>query len=223
MKKILISLLLLVSALILSGCKKVGSKEDKIMFDEYFKNIDKKDEYKFSEYLVKFSSDGINYCYKYSLDYKDDGTIEIMKVIEHKNIYNLYSFNNAKMVTKEYDDWPNDRNSQIINEEENNITKKDFLEKYEFIKNPKYNFNLNNSKYYRTVIYGIHENQWEHYFEFPEDYVYEFQMFELNLNLKKCELYFCTVGSFKHLHDEVIVELTGIENDIEYKIIMSIN
>ena len=61
-----------------------------------------------------------------------------------------------------------------------NITKEEFLEQYEIIKNPKYNLDVEQSNYYRVRIHNMDEDDWEHKFEFNKDYVYEIKFVKEN-------------------------------------------
>ena len=221
MKKILVSMFLLVFGLCLVGCNKVRSEEDKIMFDEYFSNIDSIVDYKKVEYYLTFNKNNQNY--KYSCEYKEDGAIEIWNIISDENIYHIYKYIDNKLIIEEYDTWPNASIARILKVSEINITKEEFLEQYEIIKNPKYNLDLEQSNYYRVRVRNMDEDDWEHKFEFNKDYVYEIKLFDLSLKLSNCNMTFTTCGFQRNPESISGVQINGTYNDILYNLYITID
>ena len=222
MKKILVSMFLLVLGLCLVGCNKVKSEEDKKMFNDYFKSIDNIEGYKNVDYYLTFNKNEQNYKYKYSCNYKEDGTIEIWNVIEHQNIYHIYRFFDTKLTIEEYDTWPNASIARVLKVSEVNITKEQFLDQYEIVKNPKYNLDLEQSNYYRIRIRNMDEDDWEHKFELNKDYVYEIQLFDLALELNNCSMTFTTFGFEKNPESFSYIQIEGEHNYISYKLDINI-
>ena len=221
MKKILVSMFLLVFGLCLVGCNKVRSEEDKIMFDEYFSNIDSIVDYKKVEYYLTFNKN--NQQYKYSCEYKEDGAIEIWNIISDENIYHIYRYIDNKLIIEEYDTWPNASIARILKVSEINITKEEFFEQYEIIKNPKYNLDLEQSNYYRVRVRNMDEDDWEHKFEFNKDYVYEIKLFDLSLKLSNCNMTFTTYEFEKNLERMSYIQINGTYNDTLYRLCITID
>jgi hypothetical protein len=221
MKKIISSIFLLIFSLCLVGCNKVRSEEDKIMFDEYFSNIDSIVDYKKVEYYLTFNNN--NQKYKYSCEYKEDGAIEIWNIISDENIYHIYRYIDNKLIIEEYDTWPNDSIARILKVSEINITKEEFLEQYEIIKNPKYNLDLEQSNYYRVKVRNMHEDNWEHKFEFNKDYVYEIKLFDFSLKLSNCNMTFTTYEFEKNLERISYIQINGTYNDTLYNLYITID
>lgn len=221
MKKIISSIFLLIFSLCLVGCNKVRSEEDKIMFDEYFSNIDSIVNYKKVEYYLTFNNN--NQKYKYSCEYKEDGVIEIWNIISDENIYHIYRYIDNKLIIEEYDTWPNDSIARILKVSEINITKEEFLEQYEIIKNPKYNLDLEQSNYYRVKVRNMHEDNWEHKFEFNKDYVYEIKLFDFSLKLSNCNMTFTTYEFEKNLERISYIQINGTYNDTLYNLYITID
>jgi hypothetical protein len=221
MKKIISSIFLLIFSLCLVGCNKVRSEEDKIMFDEYFSNIDSIVNYKKVEYYLTFNNN--NQKYKYSCEYKEDGAIEIWNIISDENIYHIYRYIDNKLIIEEYDTWPNDSIARILKVSEINITKEEFLEQYEIIKNPKYNLDLEQSNYYRVKVRNMHEDNWEHKFEFNKDYVYEIKLFDFSLKLSNCNMTFTTYEFEKNLERISYIQINGTYNDTLYNLYITID
>ena len=221
MKKIISSIILLIFSLCLVGCNKVRSEEDKIMFDEYFSNIDSIVDYKKVEYYLTFNN---NYQqYKYSCEYKEDGDIEIWNIISDENIYHIYRYIDNKLIIEEYDTWPNASIARILKVSEINITKEEFFEQYEIIKNPKYNLDLEQSNYYRVRVRNMDEDDWEHKFEFNKDYVYEIKLFDLSLKLSNCNMTFTTYEFEKNLERMSYIQINGTYNDTLYRLCITID
>lgn len=221
MKKIICSIFVLIFSLCLVGCNKVRSEEDKIMFDEYFSNIDSIVDYKKVEYYLTFNKN--NQQYKYSCEYKEDGAIEIWNIISDENIYHIYRYIDNKLIIEEYDTWPNASIARILKVSEINITKEEFLEQYEIIKNPKYNLDVEQSNYYRVRIHNMDEDDWEHKFEFNKDYVYEIKLFDLSLKLSNCNMTFTTREFERNPESISDVQINGTYNDILYNLYITID
>ena len=191
------------------------------MFDEYFSNIDSIVDYKKVEYYLTFNN---NYQqYKYSCEYKEDGDIEIWNIISDENIYHIYRYIDNKLIIEEYDTWPNASIARILKVSEINITKEEFLEQYEIIKNPKYNLDLEQSNYYRVKVRNMHEDNWEHKFEFNKDYVYEIKLFDFSLKLSNCNMTFTTYEFEKNLERISYIQINGTYNDTLYNLYITID
>lgn len=191
------------------------------MFDEYFSNIDSIVNYKKVEYYLTFNNN--NQKYKYSCEYKEDGAIEIWNIISDENIYHIYRYIDNKLIIEEYDTWPNDSIARILKVSEINITKEEFLEQYEIIKNPKYNLDLEQSNYYRVKVRNMHEDNWEHKFEFNKDYVYEIKLFDFSLKLSNCNMTFTTYEFEKNLERISYIQINGTYNDTLYNLYITID
>lgn len=223
MKKILAIMFLLVFGLCLTACNKVKSEEDKKMFNDYFKSIDNIEGYEKVEYYLTFNKNEENYKYKYSCEYKEDGVIEIWKIIEHKHIYHIYRFFDNKLIIEEYDTLPNASVARVLKVSEINITKEEFLDQYEIIKNPKYNLDLEHSNYYRVRIHNMDEDDWNHIFEFNDDYVYEVKLFDLAIGLNNCNMTFTTFENENDPNTINDIQIIGIYDNIFYNLYINID
>ena len=207
----------------LTGCNKIKSEEDKKMFNDYFINLDNEQGYVNAEYYLSFTKNDIDYTYKYSCEFKDDGSIIILNIVEHEKKFICYTFHNDTLLIQEYDDWPDPHDSNLQKEKEVTITRKDFLETYEIIKEPKYNLNLAYADYYRIKIRNMDEDNWDHYFKFDKEYLYKIQIFGLDLNLHNYTVLFTTMGLEKSPEAFSFIKIIGYENDVKYKLYISIN
>lgn len=223
MKRICIFFMSFMLIICLTGCNKIKSEEDKKMFNDYFINLDNEQGYVNAEYYLSFTKNDIDYTYKYSCEFKDDGSIIILNIVEHKQKFICYTFYNDTLLIQEFDDWPNTSNSNLLNEQESFISREDFLETYEIIKKPKYNLNFSYADYYRVRISNMDEDSWEHHFKFDKEYLYKIQIFGLNLNLYNCNVLFSTLETEKSPEEIPFIKLIGYENDVEYKLYITIS
>ena len=224
MKKILFVIFSLIFSLCLVGCNKVKSEEDKKMFNEYFSDIDSIEDYKKATYNLTFTKNETTYNYKYSCEYKEDGTIEIWKIINHQNIYYIYRFVDDKLMIEEYDTWPNLSDAQVIKVSEINVNKEEFLEQYEIVRNPKYHLDFKQSNYYRERVHMINDlDHWNHTFEFNKDYVYEVKLFDLDIELHNCIMSFTTFETENDPNSIINIHITGIYDNVLYKLYINID
>ena len=124
---------------------------------------------------------------------------------------------------EEYDTLLNASVARVLKVSEINITKEEFLDQYEIIKNPKYNLDLEHSNYYRVRIHNMDEDDWNHIFEFNDDYVYEVKLFDLAIGLNNCYMTFTTFENENDPNTINDIQITGIYDNIFYNLYINID
>lgn len=218
MKKFYTIIIALLLSFLLVGCdmtrimtKTIELTDEEILeYDNLFKKSDINGNYKYVS--LKINDDNYYCFYVYK---NEENYIEIMTYKDEIHYSYLYYPSSKSLTISEYNYIKNQPGRNILNTEKEKIELEEYLERYKIVKEPKFNFDLTKAKCTIEHVWG--SQTYEFTWIFDNDYQYDFKLYDYDLHLTNCTLKYKD-DSLKYPSTSMRMELTGIYNDIIYKI-----